>query len=95
MNEVITQLKSKWSESWNIASGRVVIEIFGKAAMESWEGAEALIDAYLELEEETGESPSRNFIDDVIYFKLKDYWNNELSVEQLNKLDTFLSRLNK
>ena len=70
MNEAIAQLKNRWSESWDIASGRVVIEIFGKAAMESWEGAEALIDAYLELEEKTGESPSRNYIDDVMYFTI-------------------------
>jgi hypothetical protein len=89
------QLKNKWSKSRDIASGRVVIELFGKIAMELWEGAEALIDAYLELEEETGESPSRNYIDNVMYFKIKGYWSDELSVEQLNKLDTFLSRLNK
>jgi hypothetical protein len=49
----------------------------------------------LELEEETGESPLRNYIDNVMYFKIKGYWSDELSVEQLNKLDTFLSRLNK
>ena len=79
----------------DIASGRVVIEIFGKAAMRSWEGAEALIDAYMELEEKTGESPSRNYIDEIMYLKIKDYWSNDISMEQLNKLDVFLSRLNK
>ena len=95
MSESIAHLKNKWSECLDIASGRVVMEIFGNAAMESWEGAEALIDAYFELEEKTGESPSRKYIDEVMYFKIKDYWCNDLSMEQLRKLDVFLSRLNK
>jgi hypothetical protein len=79
----------------DIASGRVAIEMFGKAAMRSWEGAEALIDAYMELEEKSGECPSLNFVDERMYLRIKGYWSNDLSMECLNKLDVFLSRLNK
>ncbi len=74
-------------------SGSTVIEIFGDAALQSWEGAEALIDAFLELEERTGEAPSINSINDVVYLKLKEYWGRTITVEQLKKLDHFLSRV--
>ena len=88
----ITELKKNWLEKSDLASGKLIIEIFGDAAMESWEGAEALIDAYLELEELTGEGPSMSYIGDILYFKIKGYWGEELSIDQLNKLDRFLSR---
>lgn len=88
----IEKLKDKWKEQSHLASGMKVVEVFGDAAMESWEGAEALIDAYLELEEQTGESSYRQNISDLMYFKIKEYWSEELSVEQLDKLDRFLSK---
>lgn len=91
----ITELKKNWLEKSDFASGKLIIEIFGDAAMESWEGAEALIDAYLDLEEHTGERPSMNYISDILYLRVKGYWGEELSIGQLDKLDRFLSRCNK
>ena len=84
-----------WSESWPAVSGRVVVEIFRDAALSSWAGAEALIDAYMELEEKTGEGPSRKYVDEEMYLRIKEYWGNELDPQQLNKLDIFLSRFNE
>ena len=88
----IEKLKDKWKEQSHLVSGMKVVEVFGDAAMESWDGAEALIDAYLELEEQTGECSYRQDISDLMYLKIKDYWSEELSIEQLYKLDRFLSK---
>lgn len=88
----IEKLKDKWKEQSHLASGMKIVEVFGDAAMESWDGAEALIDAYLELEAQTGESSYRQNISDLMYLKIKDYWSEGLSIEQLDKLDRFLSK---
>ena len=89
----IEKLKKQWSEKWPAVSGKDVINIFEKSALESWSGAEALIDAYLELEEKTGEAPPKANVTDKLYFTLKGYWNEKLKPEQLNKLDRFLSKI--
>jgi len=91
----IDKLKKQWSDKWPAVSGNDVINIFEKAALESWVGAEALIDAYLELEEKTGEAPSRAYVTDKLYFTLKGYWSEKLNPEQLNKLDRFLAKISQ
>ena len=89
----VSDLKLEWERLKPIGSGYKIIEIFGDAAMHCWEGAEALIDAYLELEHDTGERPNRKNINDTLYFQLKEYWGNNRIVEELKKLDEFISRI--
>ena len=91
----IEKLKKQWSDKWPVVSGGDVISIFEKAALESWLGAEALIDAYLELEEKSGEAPSRAYVTDNLYFALKGYWSENLNPEQLDKLDRFLAKISQ
>jgi hypothetical protein len=91
----IVILKKQWKDKWPAVSGNDVINIFEKAALESWLGAEALIDAYLELEEKTGEAPSRTYVTEKLYFTLKGYWSEKLNPEQLNKLDRFLAKISQ
>jgi hypothetical protein len=94
MSVEISQLDIEWNRSKPKASGQTVVNIYGAAAMQTWEGAEALIDAYTELENDTGEDPNRSYINDALYFKLKEYWNSNRTTKELNKLDEFISKLN-
>lgn len=93
MTTKVSELKREWERLKPIGSGCTIVEIFGNAAMHSWEGAEALMDAYTELEQETGEAPNRKNISDALYFKLKEYWGNNRTAEELSKLDKFISKL--
>ena len=60
--------------------------------MQSWNGAEALIDAYLDMEEKTGECSYRIHINELMYLTIKGYWCDELSIDKLEKLDKFRSK---
>ena len=92
MTESIDVLKEELSLRQPYVSGATIVEIFGKAAYESWEGALALIDAYLELEEKTGEHPKKAYINDELYLVLKSYWSKDLG-DNIIKLDNFLSKV--
>ncbi len=93
MDEEIFELKEKWRAMWPAVSGKDVIDTFGNAAWNGWPGAEALIDTYNELQDKTGEGPSQSYISDALYLKIKGYWSDELSIEQLRKLDDFLANV--
>ncbi|MCL6417813.1 hypothetical protein MIB92_19345 [Aestuariirhabdus sp. Z084] len=92
MAEDIDVLKSKLMKRQPNVSGAIIVEIFGGAAYESWAGALALIEAYLELEEMTGEPPNKAHINDELYLVLKSYWSADLG-DDLIKLDSFLGKV--
>ena len=54
MAENVEAHKVEFDNRQPYVSSDTIVEIFGKAAYKSWEGASALIDAYLELEEKLG-----------------------------------------
>lgn len=90
----IESLNKKLSDLGDMASGANIIEIFEAAAFESWEGTEALIDSYLDLTDQTGGIPSMKVLGIDLYLTIKAYWSSELKVNQLAKLDKFLSNIN-
>ena len=93
MSKSITDLKMEYYSRQPYVTSHTIVEIFGKASIESWDGALALIDAFIELNEETGEYPS---IDLELYLVIKEYWSKGLGNDLL-KLDKFLAmvKLNK
>ena len=90
----IESLKKELSDLGPKVSGATIVQKFEGVAFESWEGAEALIDAYLELTENTGEIPSIEIIGNELYLVIKAYWNENLEIKKLAKLDSFLSSIN-
>ena len=63
-----------------------ILEIYGQCVLIPCD--------YLNLTDETGETPSIKVLGIDLYLTIKGYWSGELEVNQLAKLDKFLSNIN-